>query len=273
MKNLIGMFLVAATAMLPAHAAEPAARSAAEPDPALVDAIVRKLETDGVLDRAVEEAITRVVNRQRVAQQAAEEQRESALRDRVGAARPVSRGRDHIRGNAAAEVSIIEYSDFECPYCKRFHPTPGELTRKFGDRVNWIYRHLPLEFHNPAARREAIASECAGKLGGNEMFWKYSDAIFEHTRSNGAGLPAEHSEAALAARQGLNGAAFARCLTDPASAKRVDEDLADAVAVRMSGTPTTLIRNNRTGATEVVVGARSADYIAPIIERVLGGKR
>lgn len=112
-----------------------------------------------------------------------------------------------------------------------------------------------------------------GGLGGNEVFWKYTDAVFEHTQSNGKGLPADHSEAALAARIGLNGHAFADCMKDPAMAKRVDEDFADGAAVRITGTPTTLIRNNRTGATEVVVGARSSDFIAPIIESALGAKR
>ncbi|MCZ7563096.1 MAG: DsbA family protein [Burkholderiales bacterium] len=82
--------------------------------------------------------------------------------------------------------------------------------------------------------------------------------------------PAAYSEAALATRMGLNAAAFAECMKDPAMAKRVDEDFADGAAVRISGTPTTLIRDNRTGATEVVVGARPADFIAPIIERALG---
>ncbi len=273
MKTLIAVMLLVASAMLSAHAAEPATRSATEPDPALVDGIVRKLEADGTLDRAVEKAIDRYVKRQRAAQQSAETQQETQLRAQANAARPVSRTRDHIRGNPAAAVSIIEYSDFECPFCKRFHATPGELARQFGDRVNWVYRHFPLDFHNPAARREAIASECAGKLGGNEAIWTYIDAVFAHTQSNGKGLPAEHSEAAIAARLGLNGAAFANCMKDPAMAKRVEEDFADGVAVRISGTPTTLIRNNRTGATEVVVGARPADFIAPIIESVIGAKR
>jgi len=272
MKTLIAAILLVAAAMLPVHAAEPAARPAAEPDPALVDAIVRKLEADGTLDSAVEKAIDRYVQRQRAAQQAAESQQETELRAQAKTARPVSRTRDHIRGNPAAAVSIIEYSDFECPFCKRFHATPGELARQFGDRVNWVYRHFPLDFHNPAARREAIASECAAKLGGNEAFWKFTDAVFAHTQSNGKGLPPEHSEEALAKRLGIDGAAFGKCLNDPAMAKRVDEDFADGTAVRISGTPTTLIRNNRTGATEAVVGARPAEFIAPIINGALGGK-
>lgn len=272
MQTLLAVIVFAVVALLPAHAAEPAARPAADPDPALVDAIVRKLEADGTLDRAVERAIDRYVRRQREAQQSAQAREETELRAQAKSVRPVSPRRDHIRGNPSAAVSIIEYSDFECPFCKRFHATPGELTRQFGDRVNWVFRHFPLDFHNPAARREAIASECAAKLGGNEAFWKYTDAVFEHTQSNGKGLPAAHSEAALATRMGLNAAAFAECMKDPAMAKRVDEDFADGAAVRISGTPTTLIRDNRTGATEVVVGARPADFIAPIIERALGAK-
>src|SRR5216684_2446080 len=108
-----------------AQAAEPQASGI--PDPALVDAIVRKLESDGTLDRAVERAITRGIQRQEEARRGTEAQRQAQAQERAKAARKVNAGRDHIRGEAWAEVSLIEYSDFECPFCKRFHGTPMAL--------------------------------------------------------------------------------------------------------------------------------------------------
>lgn len=275
MKRLLLTTLLAAILAVAAHAAETAA--AAAPDPALVDAIVRKLESEGVLDRAVERALTRVIERRQEAQRNAQAQQQAQQQaqaaERAKAARKVAAGRDHIRGNARAEVSLIEYSDFECPFCKRFHDTPAAVLERHGERVNWVYRHFPLAFHDPAARREAVASECAAKLGGNEAFWKYTDALFRNTRSNGQGLAEGKSELGLAAELGLKRDEFSRCLVDPAMAKRVDEDIADGNTIGITGTPATLVRNNRSGATAWVVGAQPLDALQAAVERVLGAKR
>jgi protein-disulfide isomerase len=136
-----------------------------------------------------------------------------------------------------------------------------------------VYRHYPLDFHNPAARREAIASECAAQIGGKEAFWQYADAVFNQTQSDGKGLSADNSVEVIAARLGMNRARFMRCLEDPISPKRVDEDLADGAAVGISGSPTTLIRNNRTGATETIVGAQPPEALIAAVERVLAAPR
>ncbi|MEZ5614797.1 MAG: DsbA family protein [Rhodocyclaceae bacterium] len=254
-------------------AGEPAASvQAAETDPALVDAIVRKIEADGILDRAVERSLTRLNERRQEAQRSAQARQRAQAAERARLARKVDPRRDPIRGKAQAEVSLIEYSDFECPYCKRFHGTPASVLERYDGRVNWVYRHFPLGFHNPAARREAIASECAANLGGNEVFWKYTDALFASTRSNGQGLPEGRSETGIAAELGLKPETFSRCLDDPQMAQRVDEDLADGTAAGVSGTPATLVRNNRSGVSEWVVGAQPAEALDAAIRRVLGAK-
>lgn len=265
MRRLLLTTLLAGVMAVPGQAAETAAEAAA--DPALVDAIVRKLESEGTLDRAVERALTRVIERRQ------EAQRNAQVREQAQAARKVAAGRDHIRGNAKAEVSLIEYSDFECPFCKRFHDTPAAVLERHGGRVNWVYRHFPLAFHDPAARREAVASECAAKLGGNEAFWKYTDTLFRHTRSNGQGLAEGKSELTIATELGLKGDDFSRCLPDPAMIKRVDEDIADGNAIGVTGTPATLVRNNRSGATEWVVGAQPLAALQAAVERVLDANR
>jgi protein-disulfide isomerase len=78
---------------------------------------------------------------------------------------------DHIRGNPNAPVKIVEYSDMECPFCKRFHPTMQQTVDEYDGKVAWVYRHFPLDSIHSKARSEAIATECAGELGGNDMFW------------------------------------------------------------------------------------------------------
>ncbi|MEX2054393.1 MAG: thioredoxin domain-containing protein [Candidatus Colwellbacteria bacterium] len=87
---------------------------------------------------------------------------------------------DHIRGDINASVKLIEYSDLECPYCKRFHPEVATIVDRYGLDVAWVYRHLPLESIHPSARPLAEGSECVAELGGEDAFWEYIDYIFEN---------------------------------------------------------------------------------------------
>lgn len=93
---------------------------------------------------------------------------------------------DHIFGNPSAEVLLIEYSDPECPFCKRFQETLKTVMTQYGDNGNvaWVYRHFPLDSIHPKSRKEAEAFECAGELGGSTKFWEYADKLFEITPSN-----------------------------------------------------------------------------------------
>ncbi len=81
--------------------------------------------------------------------------------------------KDHIRGNPDAPVKIVEYSDTECPFCKRFHTTMKEVMDEYGKdgKVAWVYRHFPLDQLHSKARKEAVALECANEQGGNDKFW------------------------------------------------------------------------------------------------------
>lgn len=84
---------------------------------------------------------------------------------------------DHIRGDKNAKVFMIEYSDYECPFCIRFHPTTKQVTDNYKD-VALVYRHFPLEQLHPNAKPAAIASECVFTLGGEDAFWKFTDLAF-----------------------------------------------------------------------------------------------
>ena len=105
----------------------------------------------------------------------------AAKGDTVGAVEvdiPAVSDQDHILGNLNAPVKLIEYSDLQCPFCGRFHPTMQRVVKEYGDQVAWVYRHFPLESIHPNARPLANASECAANLGGNDSFWKFVDAVF-----------------------------------------------------------------------------------------------
>src|SRR3990172_8387087 len=125
--------------------------------------------------------------------------------DEAGKVNPIS-DKDHIRGNSKARIALIEYSDLECPFCKRFHPTAQQVVDTYINDVMWVYRHFPIDQLHSKADKEAEATECAYKLAGNDGFWKLTDKIFEVSPANNgldlATLPD------LAAGVGLNKQAF-----------------------------------------------------------------
>lgn len=184
----------------------------------------------------------------------------SVPEETVGDVPPVT-DEDHIRGELKNyEVTLVEYSDFECPFCKRFHPTAEALVAAFPDKVNWVYRHFPLDFHNPAAQREAEASECVAELAGNEAFWRYANAIYAATPSNGEGVDEAGLER-LAKDEGIDPGRFSECLASGRHVKRVDEDFREGQAVGVTGTPGNFLRDNRTGRTLVRPGAIDLDRL------------
>lgn len=84
---------------------------------------------------------------------------------------------DHVRGNSEASVMIVEYSDYECPFCARFHGSMKQALEEYGDQVAWVYRHYPLTQLHPNAVLAAQTAECAAELGGDDAFWQFSDAL------------------------------------------------------------------------------------------------
>ncbi len=183
----------------------------------------------------------------------------------VGTVKAVSKD-DHIRGNANAKVVLIEYSDYECPFCKRFHPTMEQVMKEYGNKVAWVYRHFPLSFH-ANAQKQAEAAECAASVGGNDAFWKYTDALYDRTTSNGTGFALDKL-VPLAKELGINEGKFKECLDSGKFTAKVNTDLAEGQAAGVTGTPGTIIMVNGK-ATSIVPGALPFDQIKLQIDAVL----
>lgn len=175
---------------------------------------------------------------------------------------------DHIRGNPDAPVVIIEYSDFECPFCKAFHPTMQRVVREYGDQVAWVYRHFPLDqLHPVKARKEAIASECAAELGGNGAFWAFADRFFELTPSNNQ-TDIDTVLPQIAREIGLNAAQFSSCLEGGKFDTHVNENIENAIASGGTGTPWS-IAVTRSGKKYPISGAQPYEVVKQIIDQAL----
>lgn len=181
--------------------------------------------------------------------------------------KPVSAD-DHILGNPAAPVILVEFSDLECPFCKTFHSTMHQVMDEYAKdgQVAWVYRHFPLTQLHPKAPKEAEATECAWEQGGNEAWWKYTDALFAATPSNN-GLDLELLPK-FAEEIGLDTAKFSECLESGRFSKKVTDMLNDAVSAGGTGTPYSVLLIK--GQEPIPVsGALPVDQIRAYIEQAL----
>jgi len=262
---IAGLILLATAAT--AQTADRSASDAALAD-RVRDAVMKELRESGAIDRAVDAGIVRYVERQR-AEAAQREQREADTR--AAALRPVSKGRDHIRGDPAAPVTLIEYSDFECPFCKRFHLTAKRLVDESKGQLRWVYRHFPLdELHPGKARKEAVASECAAEIGGNGAFWKFADRFFELTPSNNR-TDIDTVLPQIAGEIGLDKAQFASCLASGKHDRRIEDDIKDAVATGGRGTPWSFVVS-KSGKTYPLSGAQPYETVKQLVDLALEKK-
>jgi protein-disulfide isomerase len=177
--------------------------------------------------------------------------------------RAVDAKNDHIRGAKDAKVTIVEYSDLECPFCKRFHNTMKQVISAYPNDVRWVYRHFPLDSLHQQARQEALSTECAAEQG---KFWEFADLIFQETPSND-GLDLTKLPD-YAKRLGLNVTKFNECLNSSRYASRVTEDEQDTESAGARGTPySVLIGPN--GEKVPLSGALPAAQIKAAIDSAL----
>lgn len=181
--------------------------------------------------------------------------------------RPVD-SRDHILGSPTAPIMVIEYTDFDCSYCKTFHATMHALIADAGaeGKVAWVLRSFPLTELHPNALKHAEAAECVAEAAGEDhtAFWKFADALF-------AGQPVDPTQyGALAAAAGAPGARFATCYANAATTvdPRIMANRQNALDSGAQGTPYSLVVV--AGKTPLVVdGAYTPDALQLVIDQAL----
>lgn len=160
----------------------------------------------------------------------------------AGPVKPVDEKTDYIRGNKNAKVTLIEYSDYECPFCLRHEATMAQALKDFPNDVRIVYRNFPLSFH-PQAQKAAEAAECAGRQG---KFWEMHDEIF---KANSAGTMSVEKWKEVAGSLKLDVAKFNKCLDGGEASAKVAQDEDEGASAGVAGTPGTFVNG------ELVEGA------------------
>ena len=167
---------------------------------------------------------------------------------------PVDRAHDHIRGPLDAPLSLVEYGDAECPFCGDATGVVAELRRRYGDRLQYVFRHLPLEDLHPQARLAAEAMEAAGAQG---RFWEMHDRLFAEPDRLRLDDLVGHAQAL-----GMDAERFLEALRDDVHEAAIDADIDSAERSGVTGTPTFFVNGER------VTGPHSAEALAEALDRV-----
>lgn len=181
---------------------------------------------------------------------------------------------DPVLGDKSAKLALIEFSDYECPFCKRFYDDALiQIKKEYIDtgKVKLVYRDLPLSFHDPMATLEAIAANCAREQGDDSTYFKYHDEIFIRTKSNGNGLTKDDLYT-IASDLGLNAATFKTCIDSEKYKDEVQNDLTAATQAGANGTPTFFLgKSTSDGIIEgkKIVGAQPFSAFQAEIDKLL----
>lgn len=166
---------------------------------------------------------------------------------------------DHVRGSKNASVTLYEWSDFECPFCSRFHPSMVQLLDEYEGKVKWVYRHFPLSFH-PQATPAANASECAAEQG---KFWEYADELFANQATLGDAMYASTAD-----KLKLNKSKFDSCYKAKKYQAKITAQMNDGSTAGVTGTPGTIIVA-ADGSKQLVPGAVPYEQLKAMVDAAL----
>ncbi len=173
-------------------------------------------------------------------------------------------------GNKNRKVILVEYSDLECPFCKKFHvETMENIYSKYKDSIGIAYRHFPLSIHKKAPK-ESEATLCVRSIGGNDAYKAYITKIFETTNGNDS-LELSSLEQ-MAKDLGVDRNKWNNCMASSTYAAAVQEDLSDGLEVGVQGTPNTFVLINEGREYRILTvinGARDEKYVSKVIDQAL----
>ena len=179
----------------------------------------------------------------------------------------------YIEGNKDAIITLVEYSDLECPFCIRQFKdgTIEKIREEYGDKVNSMFKNFRGVPHTNS-EVEANALLCAGDIGGTDKYVAYYSAIFTRTNGgNGTGFAAD-ALLPLAKELKIDGKKFQACMDSKKNITRFDTETAEGAKLGVQGTPGTVVINNQTGEYELIAGAYPVSEFQRVINKLLGAK-
>lgn len=170
---------------------------------------------------------------------------------------------DHVLGASGAKVTLIEYTDFQCPFCQRYQPTAEKLVSDYAGKVKLALRYFPLSSIHPMAQKSAEAAECVASLKGNDAFWRYVGSLFNNQENLSNDLVIKE-----AIKIGVAKGAMTDCLQSGKFAGKIQQMQAGGEAAGVQGTPATFVIA-ADGSFEVVPGALPYEAVRAYVERAL----
>ena len=175
---------------------------------------------------------------------------------------------DHVQGNRSAKIFLIEYSDLECPFCKRFHDDSlVQIQQKYGDQLGYVWREFPLTIHTNA-NMEAQVAECVAQSAGNDNFFKFVDSVFAKTQSTGVSFD-QAGILKVATDLGFAGDAITQCFQAGTFKNQITQQIADGSKAGVTGTPTAFIVRASDGVTKMIAGSVPAVNFEQAIDDLL----
>tara|TARA_R110002167_G_scaffold204404_9_gene408529 strand:- start:9967 stop:10743 length:777 start_codon:yes stop_codon:yes gene_type:complete len=178
---------------------------------------------------------------------------------------PVSGTDKRLYGNVGSRVTLREFSDLECPWCKKMHQDLKKVVDGSQGVINWEFMHYPLGRHNPVAANEAMAVECVANQYDNRTAWAFMDKVFDQTLSNGRGADIPK----LAQSLGLNGTRLQNCITTAPHREVIHQNFSSGKQKGVTATPAIELVDNQTGRTAMIKGYKTPEQLLQAIQSFL----
>jgi len=182
------------------------------------------------------------------AYQAEAKQEEEAKKSEKVKNVPDIREGDHVLGNKDADLVLFEYSDYHCPFCKRFHPTAEKLAKD--DDIAVVFRPMPLVHANTSTVLHEVA-ECVADIEGNDAFWKFSAILFE----KGEAINKDNYSDEFSALNITKTDEIKKCVADGTFKEKVQKSIQEGYSLGVNGTPASILKNIKTGKVQFINGA------------------